>query len=511
MKQVESNNFTEIFYDDTEISHQNSVPDESIDIEYLKTILPGDTRADFFDYLSKADCKNVKIWAIPEGTVVFPRVPLIVVEGPLAICQLLETTLLNLVNYASLIATNAARCRLAAGASKELLEFGLRRAQGPNGGLSASKYAFVGGSSESYFVEGFDGTSNVIAGKLFAIPVRGTHAHSYVSSFQAKDLCIAKPLVNSSDERNVANLTDLAIDFRRILVEKDIFHSVILDEVNDGELAAFISYAQCFPNGFLALVDSYDVLRSGIVNFCACVLALDSLDYKAKGVRIDSGDLAYLSREIRRIFIAISEKFNIPYVSKLKILASNDLNEDTIYSLNEQGHEIDCFAVGTHLVTCQKQPALGCVYKLVELNNTARIKLSEDIDKVVLPGRKRCYRLYGKDGRIINDLLALENEISPVEGTPILCRHPFLDAKRAYVVPKSVKLLHQLYWNGESTEESSEFLIDKKQRVEDSLKELRSDIKRPLNPTPYKISVTESLHKFFHQLWQENAPIGRLE
>lgn len=471
------------------------------DIDYLKTVMPSSVKSSFYDYLKSVDCSKIKLHAIKEGSVVFPRVPLLIVEGPLAVCQLLETTLLNLVNYACLVTTNAARCRLVAGENKELLEFGLRRAQGPDGAMSASKYAYIGG---------FDATSNVLAGKNFGIPVCGTHAHSFVSAFEAKDLKHEKFVTSKIDSSSV-NLTHLVIEKRKKLVH-NVLTKVVYNEINDGELASFISYATSFPGDFLALIDTYDVLKSGVVNFCSCCLALHELGYKAKGVRIDSGDLAYLSKQVRAVFRLVAENFEIDYFDQLKIVGSNDLNEDTLLSLNDQKHEIDCFAIGTHLVTCQKQPALGGVYKLVELNGKARIKLSEDHEKILIPGRKRCYRLYGKDGHAINDLMTLLNEEKPREGQTILCTHPFLAAKRAFVMPSKVEALHKLVWNeGKLGIENFDSLSEIRDNVQKSLKMLRNDIKRPLNPTPYKISVTESLFNFLHQLWHDNAPIGRLE
>lgn len=143
---------------------------------------------------------------------------------------------------------------------------------------------------------------------------------------------------------------------------------VLPDQTNKGELAAFISYAIAFPSNFLALVDTYDVLKSGIPNFLAVALALNECSYQAGGIRLDSGDLAYLSLEVRANFTAVSLKYNLPYIKNLNIVASNDINEDTLISLEQQGHSIDSFGIGTHLVTCQKQPALGCVYKLVEVS-----------------------------------------------------------------------------------------------------------------------------------------------
>jgi nicotinate phosphoribosyltransferase len=276
------------------------------------------------------------------------------IEGPVSKTQLLETTLLTLVNYASLVATNAARFRSATGADKTLLEFGLRRAQGPDGGLSASKYCYLGG---------FDGTSNVLAGKLYGIPIKGTHAHAYVNSYEC---------MNDLTERNLRDslsgesrpFADLCLQY---LKEIAPILKIIPDETNKGELAAFVSYAIAFPTNFLALVDTYDVLKSGLPNFLAVARALHECNYKALGLRLDSGDLAYLSLEVRARFHEAAKKYNIDYFKDFDIVASNDINEDTLVSLGQQGHAINTFGIGTHLVTCQKQPALGCVYKLVEV------------------------------------------------------------------------------------------------------------------------------------------------
>ncbi|CAH0727385.1 unnamed protein product, partial [Brenthis ino] len=467
------------------------------DIEYLKQTLPADIDQDFFDYLKDLTCKDVKLSAIEEGSVVFPRVPLLRVEGPLIIAQLLETTLLTLVNFASLMATNAARYRMVAGKNISLLEFGLRRAQGPDGGLSASKYSYIGG---------FDGTSNVLAGKMFNIPVKGTHAHSFVTSFSTLDELHSVTLRHAQNGRQ-CNLLDLAVAWRKRL-------STVLDvspeEASDGELAALISYAQAFPSGFLALVDTYDVKRSGLLNFCAVALALNDCGYKAVGIRIDSGDLAYLSVLARDTFIRVAEKYQLPWFSKLTIVASNDINEETILSLHEQGHAIDCFGIGTHLVTCQRQPALGCVYKLVEINGQPRIKLSQDVGKVTIPGHKQAYRLFGADGHALIDLLQRSSEPAPEVGQKVLCRHPFQESKRAYVIPSQVEHLYKVYWNDGRVFEAPKSLADVRERVQSCLKTLRQDIKRNLNPTPYKVAVSDDLYSFIHDLWLQNAPIGEL-
>ncbi|XP_032455385.1 nicotinate phosphoribosyltransferase isoform X6 [Nasonia vitripennis] len=467
------------------------------DIEYLKSTMPPSVESEFFEFLRNTTAKDVTLYAIEEGSVVFPRVPLLRVEGPLIMVQILETTLLTLVNYASLMATNAARYRMVAGKSVSLLEFGLRRAQGPDGGLSASKYSYIGG---------FDGTSNVLAGKLFHIPVNGTHAHAYITSYTSFNDLQIKTLAHK-DTGEQRDLLALSCDYRN-QIAADL--NALVSEASDGELAALVSYAIAFPDGFMALVDTYDVKRSGLLNFCAVALALNDFGYKAIGIRIDSGDLAYLSQAAREIFQRISKKFDLPWFAKLIIVASNDINEETIISLNEQNHRIDCFGIGTHLVTCQKQPALGCVYKLVEINGQPRIKLSQEVGKVTMPGRKTAYRLYGMDGHALIDLLQRVEEEPPQVGQKVLCRHPFEESKRAYVIPTRVESLHKLYWKDGKILQKLPTLAETRNRVRESLGTLRNDIKRNLNPTPYKVSVSDDLYNFIHDLWLQNAPIGEL-
>ncbi|XP_075545548.1 nicotinate phosphoribosyltransferase isoform X3 [Dermacentor variabilis] len=515
------------------------------DIEYLKTILPASVDPAYYDYLSSLTAEKVKLYAVPEGTVVFPRVPLIRVEGPLAVLQLFETTMLNLVNYASLVTTNAARFRLAAGSSISLLEFGLRRAQGPDGGLSASKYTYLGG---------FDGTSNVLAGKLFNIPLKGTHAHAFIMSFSCLEDCKLRTLKATGGDE--VDFMALCCKWRKELTG---LFKTIEDEASSGELAAFISYAVSFPQNFLALVDTYDVLRSGLLNFSAVAMALNDLGYRALGIRIDSGDLAYLSSCAYHFFSELADKYSQEWFRSLAIVASNDINEETIVSLNEQawksikhgltcGHKINSFGIGTHLVTCQKQPALGCVYKLVEVKDLSCIKLSLDIQKVTIPGKKACYRLYGHQGYALLDLMQKMDEPPPEKGKRVLCRHPFqmtaffivpssvpkiiqcskedktgngtaakMDAylnswesKRAYVIPDYVEDLCLLWWDHGKIARDLPPLSAIRNRVQESLKTLRPDIKRTLNPTPYKVSVSDNLYMFMHELWLQNAPIGEL-
>lgn len=465
------------------------------DIAYLRKILPKSTEDEFFQFLKGITASEIYFYAIPEGTVVFPKEPLIRVEGPLVVAQLIETTLLNLVNYASLMATNAARFRMAAGSIK-LYEFGLRRAQGPDGGLSASKYAYIGG---------FDGTSNVLAGKLFNIPVKGTHAHSYITSFNDLSELTHTKLSTTSGE--VKEFLQDVVNERENL--GPIFN-VSISQASDGELAAFISFAIAFPNSFMALVDTYDVKKSGLINFCAVSISLFKFGYKPLGIRLDSGDLAYLSIVARDHFKKIAQIYKISEFRNLSIMASNDINEETILSLNEQGHQIDSFGIGTHLVTCQKQPALGGVYKMVEIDEHPRIKLSHDVEKVTIPGKKDAYRLYGDSGFALIDILQRSSEDEPEQNKKVLCRHPFQESKRAFVTPTKVEKLLRLFWSNGKICQRLPNMQEIRERVKLSLKILRSDIKRTLNPTPYKVAVSDDLYTFLHDLWLANAPIGEL-
>jgi len=471
------------------------------DIDFLRTILPT-CEEGFFSYLRELNCLDIEIHAIPEGSIVFPKIPLMRVEGSVAVVQLLETPFVNLINYASLVTTNAARHRRVAGSSKVLLEFGLRRAQGPDGGISASKYCYIGG---------FDATSNVDAGRRFGIPLRGTHSHAFVNSFMGPDEITDRALPRLDGPGVCEDFVSLSQHWLSRLQAADSLRGMF-SETSQSEMAAFTSYALAFPTKFQALVDTYDVMRSGLPNFCAVALALNDLGYKALGIRLDSGDLAYLSTEARKCFHAIEKEFGVPEFGKMIITASNDINEDTLDALNKQGHEVDAFGIGTHLVTCFAQPALGCVFKLVEIKGQARMKLSEDVSKVSIPCKKQCYRLYGREGYPLVDLMTGENEEPPKEGDRILCRHPFNESKRAYVVPQRVEELYKCYWSGNSGKrcEPLPTLKEIRERCKIQLAKMRSDHMRELNPTPYKVSVSEELYKLIHDLWLREAPVGEL-
>lgn len=460
--------------------------DEDIDF-VCNSALKCDTA--FRNWLKNIDTSEVKIFALKEGSICFPRLPVIRVEGPLGICQLLESALLNLVSFPSLIATNAARMRLAAGKGKSLIEFGLRRAQGPDGAVSASRYSYLGG---------FDGTSNMLAGKLFDIPVSGTQAHAYIQSFSGLDEIADIELVDSNGEKQ--DLTKTVLDYRSRITNGNS---------NDGELASFISYAAAFPDGFLALVDTYDTLNSGIPNFLCVALALKKFGYEPIGIRLDSGDLSHLSRSVRNKFNETAEKFKVDF-SDLKIVASNEINESTLSSLERQGHEIDIFGIGTHLVTCQAQPSLGCVYKLVEVNNEPRIKLSQEASKVTIPGRKKCYRLTGREGYPLADVMLMHDENPPEIGKRFLCCHPFEKVKRTFVIPSDVIPLHHQYWDGDRAE-TLPSLEESREYARTQLDSTRPDHLRFTNPTPYKVSLSEKMFNFMHELWSKEIPPGELE
>lgn len=452
----------------------------------------------FFEYLQGLDCSELKVYAMKEGGAVFPREPLLRIEGPLVIGQLLETTLLTLVNFPSLITTNAVRMRLAAGPGKELLEFGLRRAQGPDGGLSASKYAHLGG---------FDATSNVLAGKLFGIEVKGTHAHAFVMCFSSLAELKTTTIASATDPQIQVEFLSLVLQQKELLGFGD---------TNLGELAAFISYAQSFPRGFLALVDTYDTMQSGVPNFVSVGLALLELGYKPVGIRLDSGDLAYLSKSARALFRSVDERVGGRCLAEAvfggaTIVASNDIDEDVLLSLRREGNEIDSFGIGTNLVTCSRQPALGCVYKLVQINGHPRIKLSQEVGKLVIPGKKVVYRLFGKDGCMLLDLMQLSDEPPPTVGTKVLCRHPFQEQKRAFVTPSAVEPLLAALFDGTAGGAQVELdLASSRRRCVSQLDQMRADHTRPLNPTPYKVSISERLYEFMHRLWLTEAPIQDL-
>jgi nicotinate phosphoribosyltransferase len=318
------------------------------DLAYLKTL--GIFKDSFLDYLENFRFRG-RVIAMPEGTAAFPLEPMVTVEAPLAQAQFVETALLNIINFQSLVATKAARI-VSVADGKEIVEFGLRRAQGPDGGLSEVRGAYIGGARS---------TSNVWAGQTLGIPVKGTHAHSWIMAF--------------SDE-----------------------------------LSSFRAYADVFPDSSTLLVDTYDTLKSGIPNAIIVARELREKGHELRAVRLDSGDLALLSRESRRML----DEAGFPNV---KILASNELDEYVIRSIREQGGQVDIYGVGTRLATCQGEGggALGGVYKLVRHNGTPKLKVTSDISKSTIPDRKKLFRASHTNGTFLMDVICRENE-TPAPG-----------------------------------------------------------------------------------------------
>uniref|UniRef100_A0A8C0J664 Nicotinate phosphoribosyltransferase n=1 Tax=Chelonoidis abingdonii TaxID=106734 RepID=A0A8C0J664_CHEAB len=455
------------------------------EIEYLQSVLPSTMEKAFFDYLRTVDASEITVSSAPEGSIVFATVPLLQVKGPLLVVQLLETTLLSLVNYASLVATNAARFRMLAGPDKKLLELGLRRAQGPDGGLSASKYSYIGG---------FDWTSNVLAGNLYGIPVRGTVAHSYVMSFtSAMEVLFPMQTLKPLDGDEPVDFLPLAETWLRQVCQT---LQVPYDRVNHGELAAFISYAIAFPHNFYGLVDTYSIMGSGVPNFCAVALALNQLGYHAVGIRVDSGDLGKQAREIRQVLRTCSANFQVPWFATIPIAVSNDVSERSLEELMQEGNEIDIIGIGTNLVTCPLQPSLGCVYKvtssvgysltrgIIALNPSTHTPLTWEANV--------CLRFLA--GLAFMDLMALEEEPPPRAGQEVAVLLLGRSEVARRVTPTAVEILHRTYFKDGQVCQALPSLLEIKSHAQASLSMLSPAHKRLQDPEPYQVAVTEKLH-----------------
>ncbi|XP_073433383.1 nicotinate phosphoribosyltransferase [Dendrobates tinctorius] len=468
------------------------------DLQYLASVLPPSVDRGFFEYLETVDASEVSLASFPEGSVVFPREPLMKVQGPLLVVQLLETTLLCLVNYASLVATNAARFRLAVGPNKKLLEMGLRRAQGPDGGLSASKYSYIGG---------FDSTSNVLAGQRFNIPVAGTVAHSYVASFSSMDEVQHLVLLPAGGEGAGGQDTDFLSLSQSWLQKVCHLLQIPPGSTHPGELAAFVSYATAFPLNFLVVVDTYSVMMSGIPNFCAVVLALQELGYKAVGVRLDSGDLARQSVEIRKIFQLCAERLEAPSFQTLSIAVSNNISEKSVKTLTQSENEINVIGVGTHLVTCPLQPSLGCVYKLVQVNDQPRMKISEDQEKSTIPGSKAVYRLYDRTNQPLLDLMTLEDEPPPELGKEVKVYELGRSTENECVTPIRAEHLHRTYFQHTQLLQPLPTIADIRSYAQKSLTSLHPQQQQLDEPQPYRVAVSEKLHGLLSALWRSSRQL----
>ncbi|MDN5291597.1 MAG: nicotinate phosphoribosyltransferase [Anaerophaga sp.] len=404
------------------------------DLSYLAELKGNDQKPlfdpEFLDYLRNMPFE-CDVDAIPEGTIVFPYEPLIRVKGPLLQCQFIESALLNFINFQTLIATKAARITIAA-KGDPVMEFGLRRAQGVDGSLAATRAAFIGGCA---------GTSNVLAGKKFGIPVLGTHAHSWVQAF-------------------------------------------------DSETEAFEAFANTLPNNTIFLVDTYNTPK-GIDNAIAVTKKTEAKGHKINGIRLDSGDLAYFSQLARK-------KLNEAGLSHLKILASNDLDEHIVASLKQQDAEIDSWGIGTKLITAYDQPALGGVYKLsaIEKKNGQwedRIKLSEQSVKINIPGLQQVKRFF-KEGQMVGDMIF--DERTDLSGTVRIIDPA--DPTRSKILDKEnlecEDLLKPVFRKGKCVFKNKT-IHDLQKQTSEQLSLLDKTIKRFINPHRYPVGLEESLFK----------------
>ncbi len=407
----------------------NNIKFNDDDIEYLRSLELFDE--DFFEYLSEFKFSG-DIFAMKEGTVVFPMEPIVRVQAPICEAQFLETALLNIINHQTLIATKASRV-VYASKGDPVLEFGLRRAQGPDAGIYGARAAIIGGCSS---------TSNVVAGQMFDVRVAGTHAHSWVMSFNS-------------------------------------------------ELEAFRAYAETFPTSCMLLVDTYDTIKSGIPN---AIKVFDELKAKGKepvGIRLDSGDLAYLSKKAREML----DKAGYP---KARIFASDDLDENTIADLKQQGACIDVWGVGTQLITGGTFQSLGGVYKLSALIEgdklTPKLKISENIIKITNPGKKKVVRLLNKDNMAIADLITLEDEV--IDTTkPLTIFDPIEIWKKLTITDFKVQeLLEPIMINGKQVYEFPS-LIEIQTYANKQKEMFWDEFKRLKKPQLYKVDLSDKLYE----------------
>ena len=399
------------------------------DLSYLDGL--GIFSKEFLTYLENFKFTG-DLWAVPEGTVVFPHEPLIRVTAPLPEAQLFETTVLNVMNFQTLIATKGARVHWAA-QGDPVIDFGLRRAHGPDGALMASRAAYIGG---------VDATSNVLAGRLYGIPVRGTHAHSWVESFPQ-------------------------------------------------ELDAFRTYAGVYPDTCLLLADTYDTLKSGVPNAILVGRELRKKGHELKGIRLDSGDLAYLSKEARRML----DEAGFPDAT---IVASSDLDEWIVDSLKRQRAQVDIWGVGTRLVTSFSCPALGGVYKLTALDESGKrmvpkIKRSDNPEKITNPGLKKVVRMYDKKGQMRGDVLFIGEESLP-EGRAFRAHHPiFHHVFKTYPGRFRMReLMVPIFQRGKLVYQDPEVHAIREWTLK-NLEELDAAYKRFRNPHTYHVSLSPFL------------------
>ncbi|MDY4669301.1 MAG: nicotinate phosphoribosyltransferase [Oliverpabstia sp.] len=414
------------------------------DVDYLRSLNIFDE--DFLEYLRGFHFTG-DIYAIPEGTVVFPREPLLKVIAPMMEAQLVETAILNIINHQSLIATKAARVVYAA-QGDGIMEFGLRRAQGPDAGIYGARAAMIGGCI---------GTSNVLTGKMFSVPVKGTHAHSWIMSFP-------------------------------------------------DEYTAFKTYAQMYPSACILLVDTYDVLDSGVPNAIRVFKEMKEQypDFKNYGIRIDSGDLAYLSKEAYKMLEDAG--FGDAIIS-----ASSDLDEYLIDSLKAQGAKINSWGVGTNLITSKDCPAFGGVYKLAAIKNSPeedfvpKIKLSENTEKITNPGNKTIYRIYDKKtGKIRADLICLADEVFD-ETKDMIIFDPVETWKKTKIKGGSYtlrELLVPIFQKGLCVY-TSPSVMEMREICQKEQNTLWPETRRLVNPHEVYVDLSDKLYKMKSELLEE--------
>lgn len=395
------------------------------DIAYLRSL--GIFDDDFLKALEKFEFTG-DIKAVPEGTMVFPYEPILTVSAPLWQAQLVETALLTFINHQTLIATKAARLKECT--KNKISEFGLRRAQGPDAGIYGARAACIGGCRT---------TSNVVAGKLFGIPVTGTHSHSWVMSF-------------------------------------------------DTELEAFEKYAEIYPDNCLLLVDTYDTLKSGVPNAIKVFDKLKAEGHKPIGIRLDSGDLAYLSRKAR---VMLDEAGH----SDCLIFATNDLDEDILLALNSQDAKIDVYGIGTKLITSYNNASLGGVYKLCALEEdgklVAKIKVSNSHEKTTNPGVKKIVRIF-KDGMAQADLICLEDETFDTS-KPLTVFHPEQTWKKTTFTDYELKeLMVPIFKDGKLVYDKPS-LKDICAREDESIASFFPEYRRVVNTQEYKVDLSQKL------------------
>lgn len=400
---------------------------------------------DFLDYL-KTFRFSGDIYAIPEGTVVFPREPLLKVIAPIMEAQLVETAILTILNHQCLIATKAARVVYAA-QGDGIMEFGLRRAQGPDAGVYGARAAMIGGCI---------GTSNVLAGQLFDVPIKGTHAHSWIMSFP-------------------------------------------------DEYTAFKTYADLYPNACCLLVDTYDTLKSGVPNAIRVFREMRDagIELKNYGIRLDSGDLAYISKRARKMLDEAG--FTDAFIS-----ASSDLDEYLIDSLKTQGCKITSWGVGTNLITSRDCPAFGGVYKLAAVQNPdgtflPKIKLSENTEKITNPGNKTVFRIYENEtGKIKADLIALADETFD-ETKDMVIFDPLATWKRTKIKGGTYtmrELMTPVFKNGECVY-TSPSVMEMRDLCFKELDTLWDETRRLVNPQEVYVDLSDKLYDIKKKLLQE--------